>query len=105
MIYRMRIYQADPERIASSHAVFHDHVMPVHLKHGARFVGRWTTGDGRVVVLWEYDSREQGERIQEAVRDDPESRSTAALRRDQGLVGCMVEEVWMAPTGGSEGST
>jgi hypothetical protein len=99
VIYRMRTYRADPERLASSHRVFFEHVLPVHLKHGARFIGRWQTDDDRIVVLWEYDSREDCERIQKVVKEDRYSEETASLRRDSGLFGAESEEVLMSPTG------
>ncbi len=56
-------------------------MLTVHEKHGARLIGRWQGDDGRMVVIWEYDSRADLERIQKAVREDPESSATAALRR------------------------
>lgn len=94
----MRTYRADPDRLASSHRVFFEQVLPVHQKHGARFVGRWLGDDGRIVVIWEYDSRADCERIQKAVQHDPDSTATAELRRSAGLLGAASEEVLMAPT-------
>jgi hypothetical protein len=52
----MRIYQAVKENLAVFHESFRTHLLPVHLRHGARLVGRWETQDGRVVAIWEYGS-------------------------------------------------
>jgi len=41
--------------------------------HGARPIGRWETDDGRVVAVWEYDDGAAYERIEAAVRSDPDS--------------------------------
>ncbi|MCZ6784744.1 MAG: NIPSNAP family protein [Proteobacteria bacterium] len=98
MIYRMRTYRASRDRLASSHRVFFEQVLPVHQKHGARLVGRWQGDDGRIVVIWEYDSRADCERIQRAVQEDPDSAATAELRRSSGLFGAESEEVLMVPT-------
>ncbi|MAE66972.1 MAG: hypothetical protein CMJ18_22155 [Phycisphaeraceae bacterium] len=100
MIYRMRTYRSTPDRIASSHEVFYEHVHPVHVKHGARFIGRWQTEDDRIVVIWEYDSVEECERIQKAVHDDPALVATDTKRKSSGLLGADREEILMTPTGG-----
>ena len=99
MIYRMRTYRAEPDRLASSHRVFFEQVLPVHRRHGARFVGRWQTDEGEVVVIWEYDSRAECERIQKAVREDPQSLATREVRESQGLLGAESREVLMTTTG------
>ena len=94
----MRTYRASPDRLASSHRVFFEQVLPVHEKHGARLVGRWQGDDGRIVVIWEYDSRADCERIQKAVREDPDSAATTELRQSSGLLGADAEEVLMTST-------
>lgn len=98
MIYRMRIYKPDAERLETSHKVFYDWVLPVHQKHGARLVGRWQSEDGRIVVLWEYDSRADCERVQRAVRDDVQSQGSEAERRAKGLLDVEREEWLMTST-------
>ena len=80
MIYRMRIYQAVPENLETFNRFFEQHLLPTQLRHGARLVGRWATEDARVVAIWEYDSREEYERIQEAVAGDPDTARAQAVR-------------------------
>jgi len=53
----------------------------VQLRYGARLVGRWETEDGRVVAVWEYGDRESYERIEAAVRSDPDSWRAQEYRR------------------------
>ncbi len=47
--------------------------LPVQLRHGARLIGRWEAEDGWVIAVWEYDDRGAYERIDAAVRANPDS--------------------------------
>ena len=98
MIYRIRTYKPDAERLETCHKVFYESVLPVHKKHGARLVGRWQSEDGRIVVIWEYDSKADCERIQRAVRGDAQSYGSEDERRAQGLLGVECEEWLMTST-------
>lgn len=100
MIYRMRIYAAEPENIAVFNRFFRERLLPVQLRHGARLVGRWQTEDNRIVAVWEYDSHADYVRIQAAVREDPDSRAAQALRRDLPAFFRDREEVFMRSTVG-----
>jgi len=79
--YRMRIYKALPDVIAEFDHFFRTRLLPVQLRHGARLVGRWHTEDSRIVAIWEYDSREDYDRIQGAVASDPDSLAAQEFRR------------------------
>lgn len=99
MIYRMRIYEAVPENLPAFHAFFRERLLPVQVRHGARLIGRWETEDGRVVAIWEYDSREAYERIETAVRADPDSQAAQEFRRTNlGPLFTEREEVFMVST-------
>jgi hypothetical protein len=76
----MRIYDTVRENLPLFHDFFRTHLLPVQLRHGARLIGRWETEDGRVVAIWEYDDRAAYERIEAAVRRDPDSRRGQELR-------------------------
>ncbi len=80
MLYRMRTYRAVPEHLDAFNEFFHSRLLPVQLRHGARLVGRWVTEDGRIVAIWEYDDRESYERIEAAVRQDPDSAAAQQFR-------------------------
>jgi NIPSNAP protein len=80
MIYRLRTYQAVPENLDRFNEFFEQHLLPTQLRHGARLVGRWSTEDGRVVAIWEYESRAEYERIQSAVAADPETARAQQIR-------------------------
>ena len=77
----MRVYRAVPASLPAFHLFFRDDLLPVQLRHGARLVGRWETEDNRVVAVWEYDDRESYERIQAAVRADPDAQRAQNYRR------------------------
>ena len=98
MIYRMRIYQAVRENLPAFHQFFREHLLPVQLRHGARLVGRWETEDGRVVAIWGYDDRVAYERIEQAVRSDPDSAAAQAHRQTLGQLFTSREEVFMTST-------
>jgi len=73
MLYRVRRYVAVPERLAAFHDFFNGYLLPVQLRHGARLVGRWETDAQEVIGIWEYDDMAAYERIDAAVRADPDS--------------------------------
>lgn len=98
VIYRMRTYQAVPDHLEAFHAFFRDHLLPVQLRHGARLVGRWQTDDARVVAVWEYDDQAAHDRIDAAVRADPDTRAALQLRRTLPELFTGVEEVFMTDT-------
>jgi hypothetical protein len=69
----MRSYQTVRENLPLFHEFFRTYLLPVQLRHGARLIGRWEAEDGRVIAVWEYDDRCAYERIDAAVRADPDS--------------------------------
>jgi hypothetical protein len=98
LIYRMRIYQTVRENLPLFHEFFRSHLLPVQLRHGARLIGRWETDDGRVVAVWEYDDRPAYERIEAAVRADPDSRTAQQRRAELPPLITAQEETFMTPT-------
>ncbi|HXW43673.1 MAG TPA: NIPSNAP family protein [Streptosporangiaceae bacterium] len=100
MIYRMRIYQTVGANLPLFHQFFLTHLLPVQLRHGARLVGRWEADDGRVVAVWEYDDRQAYERIEAAVRADPDSDRAREHRAGLPPLITATEEVFMTATTG-----
>ncbi|MEN8113899.1 MAG: NIPSNAP family protein [Actinomycetota bacterium] len=99
MFYRMRTYQAVKENLADFHVYFHKRLLPIQERHGARLVGRWETEDHRVVSIWEYDSREEYQRVHRAVRDDPDTAFAEEIRRTLGPLYTNMSEVFALATG------
>jgi NIPSNAP len=98
VIYRMRVYDTVRENLAIFHDFFGRHLLPVQLRHGARLIGRWETEDGRVVAVWEYDDRPAYERIESAVRRDPDSRRARQYRATLPPLITGQEETFMTST-------
>lgn len=98
MIYRMRIYHAEPNGVAAFNEFFNTLLLPVQLRHGARLVGRWQTEDLRIVAVWEYDSRQAYEEISARVRSDPDFALAQARRRSLPRFFSRREEVFMSDT-------
>jgi len=69
-----------PEKLAAFHAFFNGYLLPVQVRHGARLVGRWETDDLEVIAVWEYDDLAAYERVDAAVRADPDSVRVGCLR-------------------------
>jgi hypothetical protein len=94
----MRIYKAVKENLSSFHKLFHEYLLPIQLKYGARLVGRWETEDARVIAVWEYDSLEDYERIERAVRNAPDSIIAQQYRQSLGQLFIEREETFMVST-------
>jgi hypothetical protein len=92
----MRTYAAVPENLPIFHTFFRDWLLPVQLRHGARLVGRWETEDSRVVAVWEYDSREAYERVEAAVRADPDAHRAQQHRTTLPPLFTSRDEVFMS---------
>ena len=102
MVYRRQLYRVAPEELPAFTAFFHEHVLSVHQKHGARVLGAWRTERGdEVEVLWEYRDRDEALRVDAAVRADPLG---AAAAKAQGPVGEVLRgrrEEFLVPIGAS----
>jgi NIPSNAP len=74
MIYRRKMYRVSPRILEDFNLHFNKTLLPTQLKYGSRLVGRWmtneTNGEVDVFAIWEYDSYEEYERIEAAVRSD-----------------------------------
>jgi hypothetical protein len=83
VLYRYRIYDTVPGQESAFTDFFLAYLLPVQLRHGARLVGRWLTDDGaRVIAIWEYDSEESFNAIDQVVRADPDSLVAQQYRRE-----------------------
>lgn len=74
MFYRRKSYLVYPEIVDSFNEHFNQTLLPAQLKYGSRLVGRWmrTNEDDTVEIfaIWEYDSYEAYEAIEQKVRSD-----------------------------------
>src|SRR5689334_7039671 len=94
----MRIYQAVPENLPAFNEFFRRWLLPLQQRHGARLVGRWESEDGRVVAVWEYDDRAAYQRIESAVRRDPDLILAQQHRALLPPIITSKEEVFMSDT-------
>ena len=98
MIYRMRIYRAVEDNIEVFNRFFNERLLPVQLRYGARLVGRWQTADSRIIAVWEYNDLASYEKIQEQVRNDPDSHAAQVHRKTLPPLILEQEEVFMKST-------
>ncbi|MCA0971821.1 NUDIX domain-containing protein [Halobacillus litoralis] len=83
MIYQRRIYKIEPDQYEVFTQFFHEYILPNRLGHGARIVGRFTTlNRDEVTSIWEYDSYEDFEQIEEKLKQS-ELYSKAQRRRKE----------------------
>ncbi|MGG3738810.1 NIPSNAP family protein [Aeribacillus pallidus] len=74
MFYRRKSYIVAPEIVESFNKHFNETLLPTQLKYGSRLIGRWmvpqTKGPVEIFAIWEYESFEEYEKIEEKVRSD-----------------------------------
>jgi hypothetical protein len=90
MVYRMRVYKVVRDNAPAFHRFFRERLLPVQLRRG--------TEDGRVVAVWEYDDRAAYERIELAVRNDPDSAAAQEYRRSLEPLFTKLDETFMVST-------
>lgn len=76
MIYRRKSYKVDESIVKDFNLHFNQTLLPTQLKYGSRLVGRWKAqpaeGAVEIFAIWQYDSREAYENIENNVRNDKE---------------------------------
>ncbi|MCJ7840716.1 NIPSNAP family protein [Lederbergia sp. NSJ-179] len=74
MIYRRKRYKVKPKIVTEFNQHFNHTLLPTQLKYGARLVGRWMSqekeNEVEIMAIWEYDSMEEYEKIEQKVRSD-----------------------------------
>lgn len=100
MVIRLRIYSSEEANHEEADEIFYNYVKPVHQRHGAVFKGRYRDKNGKIVVMWEYESEEELHRIQQSVAKDPETIRNRELRLTKGLHGVSFDEMILKSTGG-----
>jgi hypothetical protein len=87
MFYRRKTYKIKAKWIKEFNKLFNEILLPTQLKYGARLVGRWMTEekDGviEVFAIWEYDSQDQYEAIENKIRADAEHVKRVQNRFDE----------------------
>lgn len=76
MIYRRKLYNVAPSILDSFNEHFNKTLLPTQLKYGSRLVGRWMSEENNGIVeifaIWEYDSYDDYEKIENKVKSDDE---------------------------------
>jgi predicted GNAT superfamily acetyltransferase len=98
MIYRMRTYQAIPEKLRVFHRYFHDFLEPIYTRHGVVTVGRWETEDAQVIAIFGYASRDEYERVTAAVNADPAMMAALEFRASVDPLWTTYDDVFMTST-------
>jgi len=102
MIYELRIYRANPGRMAALQARFRDHTCALFEKHGITNVGYWTNAiGGRSDELWYilgYEDLEARQASWAAFGADPEWHTARAASEADGPLVHHIENRILAPT-------
>jgi 8-oxo-dGTP diphosphatase len=76
MIFKRKTYRVKPEKLNEINNFFHTNVYPLHVKNGAKLVGRWVNDTkDEILVIWEYSSMEHYERIISLIENSKEYQS------------------------------
>lgn len=74
MIYRRKTYVVASSFVEEFNALFNDILLPSQLKYGARLIGRWhqlmDDETSEIFAMWEYDTFEQYEEIEQKIKSD-----------------------------------
>lgn len=102
MIYELRIYRANPGRMAALLARFRDHTCRLFEKHGMKNVGYWTNAiGGRTDELWyilAYESLAARQEAWQAFGADAEWRAVVAESEANGPLIHHIENRILTPT-------
>jgi 8-oxo-dGTP diphosphatase len=70
MVVKRKSYRIKPEMLNEINHFFHTYVYPIHIKNGAKLIGRWVNEHrDEILVIWEYISLDHYDRIQSFLND------------------------------------
>ncbi|QQZ09844.1 NIPSNAP family protein [Heyndrickxia vini] len=85
MIYRRKTYKIKPEKLNDFNQFFHRYLYPNQLNHGAKLIGRWVNeAEDEITAIWEYESKEQYEAIEQGIRGSELHEKAQQRRRELG---------------------
>ena len=99
--YELRTYYANPGKLDALQARFRDHTLRLFEKAGITNVAYWTKqdgGDGTLIYVLAYPSKEAREASWAKFRADPEWQAAAAASEANGKLVAKVESVFMTMT-------
>ncbi|MBY0097294.1 NUDIX domain-containing protein [Mesobacillus maritimus] len=70
MYHRRETYKILPEKVEEFQQFFEKFLLPVQVKNGAKLVGKWLTESEEIMVIWEYPSPEEYQKILQRVHKD-----------------------------------
>jgi 8-oxo-dGTP diphosphatase len=91
MIYLRQTFQVNPDQFERCTHFFHEYTLPIHMGHGARLVGRYTTrSHEEVTTIWEFNSYDHYQSLKEKM-EKSELFGKSEKRREQ--LGSLYKEV------------
>ena len=101
--FEMRIYTANPGKMAALNARFRDHTCKMFEKHGMQNIGYWqqTSGDNAenlLVYVLAYPSEDARKKSLDAFVNDPDWKKAKAESEKDGVLVAKVDSRFMKPT-------
>jgi hypothetical protein len=101
--FEMRIYTANPGKMAALNARFRDHTCKLFEKHGMQNIGYWqqTSGDNAenlLVYVLAYPSEDARKKSWDAFVNDPDWKKAKAESEKDGVLVAKVDSRFMKPT-------
>jgi 8-oxo-dGTP diphosphatase len=76
MIFKRKTYKIKPDKLNEINHFFHTNVYPVHVKNGAKLIGRWMNEtEDEIIVIWEYSSMDHFERIENILQNSEQYKA------------------------------
>jgi len=100
-VFEMRIYYANPGKLADLNTRFRDHTCKLFEKHGMQNIGYWVPLDNpeeKLVYVLAYPSREAREASWKAFGSDPDWQAAYKKSHEQGVLVKKAESIFMTAT-------
>lgn len=82
MLYRIRTYVINPNKLQAFNTLFYKYLLPNQLKFGATLVGRFVSQDKtKIIAIWSYQSMEQYQLIENKIKCTNLHKRAQAFRK------------------------
>ena len=88
MLYELRIYHANPGKLAETHARFENHAMRLFPKYGIKVIDYWKAADDKesLYYICEWPDMETRDKAWEAFTPDPEWQAARNESHKNGIL-------------------
>jgi hypothetical protein len=101
-VFELRVYHANPGKLAGLQKMFHDATLPMFKKHGITSIGYWVPQDAPEsentwIYIVAHPSREEAKKNWAAFQADPEWQSMSKAAQADGKFVEKIDSTFMDP--------